>query len=72
MSDDPTLLQYVKSIDERTEKMSAALDAGFTQMDGRVRRVESFQDKQKGIMGAGGLIVAVTSWLLAHIEKGAP
>lgn len=61
MSKDITELIYDELVAFREDMKAFRED-----IDGRVSRVEHFQERQKGVMAAGGVFVAAISWILSY------
>lgn len=66
---DPTTLQYLKSIDDRTTRMEDRMEETFGFHQERISSLEKTRERQRGIMVAGGGGVTFFSWLIAHLSR---
>lgn len=65
MPGDPLMLQYLKSIDDKTTRIEEKLD----KHDDRIGSLEDTRAKQRGIMIAGGTGVTLLSGFLSWLGK---
>lgn len=67
------ILQYLKSIDDRTARMEIRIDETLDRHQDKINEHENKFERQSGIMIGGGAVVTalsgIAAWIVDHLIK---
>lgn len=70
---DPAILQYLKSIDDRTARMETRIDDTLDKHSKRLNDHDKKFERQAGVMIGGGAVVSLLSglgaWIIDHFTR---